>query len=76
MMREVTYRSDDNDDGDYYAGTYEDARGRTRRLSIRRAPLRIWNGNALTRAGQPQGHYFEIIAEETFCAALRKSEGD
>jgi hypothetical protein len=74
-MRQTRLSVPGDDNGLYFVGRYKDLAGRSRRLAVRCARVRQWDG---TRLGEPDAerhHFFEVIADESIMGALRGEFG-
>ena len=71
-MRQARLSVPGDDDGLYFLGSHSDPLGRDRRVSVRCAPVRDWDGEAVGEIEPQHRHYFEVIVDETVTMALRR----
>jgi hypothetical protein len=71
MMRQARLSVDGDDDGLYFLAQYQDLAGRGRRLAVRCARVRNWDGTAIGAPDDEHRHYFEVIADAAVMGLLR-----
>ncbi|NBC13615.1 MAG: hypothetical protein GVY09_09770 [Gammaproteobacteria bacterium] len=71
-LRQTLLAVPGDDNGLYFVGRYKDLAGRSRRLAVRCARLRTWDGSRLGPPATEHQHYFEVIADESVMAGLRQ----
>jgi class 3 adenylate cyclase len=71
-LRQVRLLESGMRDNLFFAGSFQDMRGREHWLAVRYAPIREWDGHSAVPGAPDRGHFFELVADETLSTRVRK----